>query len=99
MEYIKILNDDGTSNPDMILCGNGLELRRAPTPQWAEYETHLANGGTVLNTMSRDAWAKINRHGRMRSRHARPPGPEIPLPPAPPVPPPDPPRVRRFVTP
>lgn len=84
MDYVKILNEDGTTNRNMVLREDGSELRRAPAPEWAVYEAFVAAGGITLDTVSAAKWAKLNALARRRSPQGRPPGAEIPLPPAPP---------------
>ncbi len=81
MDYVKIPIDDGTANPDMILREDGLELRRAPTPEWSEFEKWLADGNEPLDALPRDKWAKLNAEARLRSPQAMPTGAAIPLPP------------------
>lgn len=95
VDYIQMHSDTGI-DPDAVLRDDGVQLRRGPTREWAEFEQWMVAGGTPRRNMTREQWAKLNQHARQRALFARHAGSEPPLPVVAPDPPlrPDPPARR-----
>lgn len=66
MKYIAVTDDEGSPDPDMIVREDGVELRRAPTEEWAAYEAFLARGGRPQRRFTRKQWAALNDNARRR---------------------------------
>jgi len=68
MKYVAVAGDDGAPDPGRIVREDGVELRRAPTDEWAEYEAFLAGGGAPQKQFTRRQWAALNDNAQRRLR-------------------------------
>lgn len=66
--YIAARTEDGAIDPDRVVRQDGVELRRAPTDAWAEFEAFLAAGGAPQEIFTRRQWAALNDEARRRLR-------------------------------
>jgi len=71
-KYVAVTDENGAPHPDMVVCADGVELRRAPTDDWAAYEAFLATGGRPQRKFTRRQWAALNDNARRRLRELGP---------------------------
>ena len=68
MKYIAVTDEDGAPDPDIVVREDGVELRRAPTDEWAAYEAFLVAGGRPQRKFTRKQWSALNDNARRRLR-------------------------------